>query len=172
MTMNVAADPDGTPTQRVIDLRFSDQHEEREIASFDDGGVAFVYEAGSVTFGPYTRTSEADYNPPMVQVPSTLAPGAVVRGTTDAKSRVEDWTVTVEGQERVGDVDTWVVRIERQSRPGSAEEVTRTRRYWYAPSLGIWVKWTEKLHGAQQMAGATFTYDCEYTAVLQDVQRA
>jgi hypothetical protein len=49
--------------------------------------------------------------------------------------------------------------------------VTRTRRYWYAPSLGIWVKWTEQLHAERPMASATFTYDCSYTAILKDVKR-
>jgi hypothetical protein len=169
MTMTVNADPDGDAATRVLDLRFSAQHEEREIATFGPDGVAFVFEAGSVTFGPYTRTSEADYDPPMLQVPGSLAPGVVVQGTTDASSRVEDWTVTVEGTERVGAYDTWVVRIDRQSQPGSSEEVQRTRRYWFAPALGIWVKWTEELHASQTMAGATFGYACEYTAILESV---
>ncbi|MEA3020243.1 MAG: hypothetical protein QOI47_1767, partial [Actinomycetota bacterium] len=113
MTMTVAPEPGGPAVDRVLDLRFSDQHEEREIAAFQTSGVSFVYEAGSVTFGPYTQTSEASYRPPMLQVPLPLAQGAVTRGTSDATSRVEDWTVTVGDREKVGDIDTWVVTIHR-----------------------------------------------------------
>jgi hypothetical protein len=170
MTTTISADPDGPASNRVLDLTLSDQHEEREIVSFDGAGASFVYEAGSVTFGPYTQTSEADYDPAMVQIPAHLAPGVVVRGTTDAGTRVEDWTVTVQGRERVRDLDTWLVTIERQSRPGTAEQVTRSRTYWFAPTLGTWVQMKERMHASRDMAGASFDYDCEYTATLQDVR--
>src|SRR5207253_9524643 len=99
MAMTVAPAPDGGATQRVLDLRFSDQHEEREIVDFAASGPAFVYEAGSVTFGPYTQTSEADYAPPMLQVPLPLRAGDVVSGTSKASARTEDWTVRVERAE-------------------------------------------------------------------------
>jgi hypothetical protein len=168
MTTTVADDPDDA-TRRVLDLRFSDQHEEREIVAYGAGGIAFVYEAGSVTFGPYTQTSEADYTPPMLQVPGQLAGGTVVTGTSDATSRVEDWSVRVLRAERVGGYDTVVVKIDRQSRPGTAEQVTRSRTYWYAPALGTWVRWEETMHASRAMAGTTFTYDCAYTASLREI---
>lgn len=169
MTTTIAVDPDDAE-RRVLDLRFSDQHEEREIAAYGADGIGFVYEAGSVTFGPYTQTSEADYTPPMIQVPAQLEPGTSARGTSDASSRVEDWTVRVLRTERVDGYDTVVVQIDRQSRPGTAEQVTRTRIYWYAPALGTWVRWEEKMHASRAMAGPTFSYDCQYSAVLKDVR--
>ncbi|MEN3274156.1 MAG: hypothetical protein V7636_2917 [Actinomycetota bacterium] len=168
MTTTVAVDPDDA-ARRVLDLRFSDEHEEREIAAYGRGGIGFVYEAGSVTFGPYTQTSEADYAPPMLQVPARLTDGTVVKGTSDARSRVEDWTVQVLRTERVDGYDTVVVKIDRQSRPGTAEQVTRSRTYWYAPELGTWVRWEETMHASRAMAGTAFRYDCAYTATLEEI---
>ena len=55
-------------------------------------------------------------------------------------------------------------------RPGFAEDVTRSRRYWYAPSLGIRVRWHEDLGGVRHMAGSTFTYTATYDAALRDVR--
>lgn len=182
MELRAARDPDGSASHRVFDLRFSSDHEEREIVSYSASGAAFVFEAGSVTFSGFTQTSEADYKPPMIQIPFPLAVGAVRRGTTQALDsggsvvRTEDWTARVVGQERLSiaqsQLDTWIVVMERASRPGSAEQVKRTRRYWYAPSLGIWVKWNEHLDAARSTAGITFNYSDDYEAVLRDFTRA
>jgi hypothetical protein len=176
MTFDVHTSPDLDPTEVVADLRFSENHEEREILRRTPDGMAFAFEGGSITFGPGTQTSQADYDPPMVQIPTTLTPGFTTSGTSTAKnndgstSRVEDWTVSVLGQETVDiggtAVDTWVVDVHRSTRPGSSDKVNRQRRYWYDPTRALWVRWHETFHGSRDYAAITFTYDTDYTATL------
>lgn len=161
----------------VFDMVFSNQHEEREIVAWRGDSVAFTFEGGSVTFGSTTQTSEADYEPAMTQIPLPLAAGVTRSGFSNAKdssgqtTRTEDWKVKVEGQDTVviagTPTPTWVVTVERQSRPGSADQVTRNRRYWYDAARKIWVRWAEDFTGARQMFGFTFTYEAHYTATLQ-----
>lgn len=187
MTMTVhrtqPADPD-VPKLReheiIFDLDFSSNHEEREIVSYQGDGASFTYEAGEVTFGPVMQTSEATYEPPMLQVPFTLDFGVKRSGTSEASTpggsvvRTEDWTVEVLGRETIEvmdeTVDSWVVKISRQSRPGSSEQVTRTRQYWFDPGRMLWVKWTETLHGERPFGPGTFTYDTQFTANLTDIE--
>lgn len=162
--------------QLVFDLHYSEAHEEREIVGYRVDGVYFDFEGGSVSFGPRTETSEADYDPPILQVPWPLRPGSTRTGTTEAKRddgsvvRTEDWTVTVLGTEPVEALGTtvqaWKLQVDRRSRPGSAETVTRQRTYWYDPARGLWVRFTEKLHGERQAAGFPFTYDANVSASL------
>jgi hypothetical protein len=161
----------------VLDLVFSNQHEEREIVAWRPDGVAFTFEGGSITFGSTTQTSEADYEPAMTQVPLPLGAGVARAGTSRAKdssgnvTRTEDWKVKVEGQDTVViagvPTPTWVVTIDRQTKPGSADQVSRKRRYWYDPARKLWVRWAEDFVGARNMFGLTFSYEAHYTATLQ-----
>jgi hypothetical protein len=172
-TLVVHADPSVPAGSLVHDLRLSDQHEERSIVAYGADGVSYTYEAGSVTFGPGTQTSQGSYEPPMVQIPWPLADGASVSGASAARdgsgnvTRTEAWTTTVVGRE-ILDVlgtqrETWVVDIQRNA--DGAEKVDRYRRYWYDPTLGIIVQWSERFHGERAML-VTFTFDSEYTATL------
>ena len=172
--------PELEDDELIFDLYFSDDHEEREIVAFRPEGILFTYEAGSVTFGPATRTSEATYEPAMLQIPIPLAEGAQVTGTSEARtpsgevSRVEDWTVQVLRREDVSvlgeTVSAWVVRIERRSRPGSSEQVTRSRTYWFDTARSLWVRWEETLTGSQQFGLGRFTYRTAFTATLDRVE--
>ena len=176
MTFDVHASPDLDATEVVADLQLSEDHQEREILQRTPDGLAFAFEGGSITFGPGTQTSEADYDPPMLQVPATLTPGFTASGTSTARnsdgstSRVEDWTIAVVGQETVDvggtPVDTRVIDLHRATRPGSSDQVDRQRRYWYDPVRALWVRWHETFHGARDVTAFTFTYDTEYTATL------
>jgi hypothetical protein len=165
----------------IFDLFFSDNHEEREIVAYRDNAIVFTYEAGSVTFGPATRTSEATYDPPMLQIPVPLEEGAQVSGTSRAKdsggnvTRTEDWTVTVQGRDVIPvmrkQTPVWIVKIDRQSKPGSSERVTRSRTYWFDPQRSIWVKWQETLNGSQDFGPGDFNYRTEFTATLSRMER-
>lgn len=169
------------PDEIIFDLYFSDDHEEREILAYRDGGIVFTYEAGSVSFG-FTQTSEATYDPPMLQIPAPLEVGTKRTGSSIAKdsngevTRTEDWTVQVLGVEPLeilGErIDAWVVQIDRQSRPGGSEEVTRSRKYWFDPQRAIWVKWEEKLDGSQDFGPGSFSYSTEFTATLSRIEPA
>jgi hypothetical protein len=163
-----------------FDLAFSEEHTEREIVAYRKDGLFFTFEAGEIVFGPYERTSQASYEPSMLQVPVPLDEGSVTEGTSHAiepdgsESRVEDWKVTVTGADRISvagsKVDTWVIEVKRQSRPGSAEQVSRTRKYWLDPERAIWVKWTESMSGSQDFGPGTFNYSTDYTATLDRIE--
>lgn len=175
MTMSVFRSDDLRSDEIAFDLEYSDKHEEREILAYREDGISFTFEGGSVTF-TITRTSDADYEPNMLQIPMPLRVGRRVSGFSRAHeadghvTRIEDWTVEVLRRERIavagGTADTWVVRINRQSRPGSEESVTRTRTYWYDPGRRLWVKFTELMHGEQHFGPGAFTYDQRSTVTL------
>lgn len=176
MTITAHTTPGVAKDQAVLDLFFSSQHQERDIVAYRGDSIALTFEGGSITFGPSTQTSEADYVPAMTQIPLPLHAGDRRTGTAQVKakngtvSRVEDWTVTVVGQETVTiagkSVVTWVVTTERKTRPGSADQATRSRTYWYDPARRMWVKWKEKMHSERKAVGINVTYETTYEAVL------
>ena len=176
MTTVVHAGQGLASDQLVFDLRYSEEHEEREIIGFRGDGIYFDFEGGSVTFGPRTETNEGDYEPPLLQLPRPLEPGVTRTGTTTVKrsdgsvSRTEDWSVKVVGKETItvagAAVETWKVETDRKSRPGSSEVNNRQRTYWYDPARAIWVRFTDVLHGSRAQGPFTFTYDSSLTADL------
>lgn len=176
MTMVVHAGTGLQPDQLAFDLTYSDKHAEREIVGFRNDGIYFDFEGGSVTFGPRTETSQADYEPPILQVPSPLQPGLSRSGVTKANgadgnvSRTEDWKTTVLGQEAVTvggvTVNAWKIEVQRKFRPGTADQGYRNRTMWFDPARNIWVKFTEVFHGERHTAGFSFTYDSNVTATL------
>jgi hypothetical protein len=176
MTMVVHGGAGLQPDQLVFDLTYSDKHAEREIVGFRNDGVYFDFEGGSVTFGPRTETSQADYEPPILEVPAPLQPGLSRTGVTQAKgadgsvSRTEDWKTTVLGQEAVtvggATVNAWKIQVDRKFRPGTPDQGYRNRTMWFDPARNIWVKFAEVFHGERHQAGFSFTYDSNLTAVL------
>ena len=176
MTMVVHTGGGGLePDQLVFDITYSDQHAEREIVGFRNDGIYFDFEGGSITFGPRTETSQADYEPPILQIPLPLQAGLSRSGVTEAReggkvSRIEDWKTTVVGQEAVTvggtSVNAWKIEVQRKFRPGSADQGYRNRTYWFDPARHLWVKYTEIFHGERKQAGFSFSYDSNLTAVL------
>ena len=162
--------------QIVLDYVFSPQHAEREILSYDANGVSFSFEGGSVSFGALSQTSQADYVPPMLQVPRALGAGTTRQGSTQARAsggssnRTEDWTVKVIGQETLtiagSAVPTWVVAVDRRTRSDSADQVVRSRTYWYDPVRRLWVKLREQFQGTRSLLGLSFGFTAEFEAVL------
>jgi hypothetical protein len=176
MTTVVHAGGGVEPDQLIFDITYSDKHVEREIVGFRNDGIYFDFEGGSITFGPRTETSQADYDPPILQIPLPLQAGLSRTGVTVAKgadgkqSRTEDWKTSVLGQEAVtiggATINAWKVEVQRKFRPGSADQGFRNRTYWFDPARRIWVKYTEVFHGERRTAGFSFTYDSNLTAVL------
>ncbi|HEV7685798.1 MAG TPA: hypothetical protein VGQ80_04470 [Acidimicrobiia bacterium] len=176
MTMVVHGGTDVKADQLVFDLTYSDKHAEREIVGFRNDGVYFDFEGGSVTFGPRTETSQADYEPPILEIPAPLQPGLSRSGVAQAKgadgsvSRTEDWKTTVVGQEAVAvggtTVNAWKVQVDRKIRPGTADQGYRNRTMWWDPARNLWVKFVEVFHGERHIGLGSFTYDSNVTAVL------
>ena len=176
MTMVVHGGAGVKADQLVMDLTYSDKHAERQIVGFRNDGIYFDFEGGSVTFGPRTETSQADYEPPILEIPLPLQAGLSRTGVTKAKgangsvSRTEDWKTTVLGQEAVtiggATVNAWKVEVQRKIRPGTADQGYRNRTMWFDPARNIWVKFTEVFHGERNQTGFSFSYDSNATAVL------
>jgi len=176
MTMVVHSGEGLKPDQLVYDLTYSDKHAEREIVGFRSDGVYFDFEGGSVTFGPRTETSQADYDPPILEIPWPLKAGYTRSGVTKAKngdgsvSRTEDWTTTVVDQEPVTvggtTVNAWKVQVDRKFRPGGTDQGSRSRTMWFDPARNMWVKFVEVFHGERHQVGFSFNYDSNVTAVL------
>jgi hypothetical protein len=176
MTMVVHAGAGVEADQLVFDLTYSNQHAEREIVGFRNDGIYFDFEGGSVTFGPRTETSQADYEPPILEIPFPLQPGLSRSGVTQAKganggvSRTEDWKTTVLGQEAItvagATVNAWKVEVKRAFRPGGTDQGWRNRTMWFDPARKIWVKFVEVFHGERRQAAFSFSYDSNVTAVL------
>lgn len=160
----------------VVDYAFSPDHSERTIVGAVAGGVGLVFEGGAVTFGLMTQSSQAEYSPAIVEVPLPLAVGATRSGATVATNaggggtRTEDWTTKVIRQETITvagrSIQAWVVTVDRQTRPGSADQVTRSRTYWYDPASRMWVRWQERFEGSRTLLGLEFGFRASYEATL------
>lgn len=181
MTMVVHGGPGVGARQVVADIAYSPDHTEREILDYRDDGVYMSFEAGAVKFGIGSQTNQGDYSPAMLQVPLPASPGVARTGVSEVRdgggvTRVEDWSVSVIGEETVTiggqAVPTWKVTIDRQSRPGASQQVTRSRTYWFDPARRIWVKYTERLHGQQGIGILTFSYDETLSATLSSFKPA
>ena len=103
----------------VFDLEFSPEHREREIVSYDAKGMTISYEDIDLVFNSLVQTSEATFDPALLQIPAELFDGASVSGTSTAldpdgtQRRVEEWSVDVDTPEEVsarGDDDRGVGR--------------------------------------------------------------
>ena len=188
MTMTVhrrapgdSTDPPLDPDELAFDLDFSPEHQERETVAYRAEGIMFTFEARTVTIGPGTQTSETTYDPPITQIPIPLVDDAKAEGTSRALStldgsevRTDDWTAEVIGRERIeimgADVDAYVVQVDEQSQAGSAQQFTRSRKYWLDPLRAIWVKWEEHVSARQDVGLGSFTYSTNFTATLARVE--
>ena len=177
-TMSVAVHraPDVGPGAAVLDHTFSAEHTERQVLASTGDGTSLRFEGGRIAFGMADQTSQAAYDPPLLQHPRSLDVGtrragsSVAREPGGAVARVEDWSVAVVGREPVDVggriVDTVVIETHRQSRPGTSDQLTRDRRVWLDPSRALAVRWTERFTGSRTLGPVSFTYETEYTATL------
>lgn len=172
--------PDLAKNELLFDLYFSEDQQERAIVSYGKSGMAFSYEAVSNEVDPVAYSSESTYDPPVLQIPSELKKATSVKGSSTATSQddtqtaIVDWTVTVDGREKIDvmgePVDAWVVSMERRTQPGSGDQVTRSRTYWFDPARGLWVKWEETTSGTEPLGPGSITYTVDYTATLDRIE--
>jgi hypothetical protein len=82
--------------------------------------------------------------------------------------------VDVEGTEEIevrGDtVEAWIVSVSRTSQAGSDEQFQRTRKYWFDPASGLWVKFEETTSMRQGSGLSATTYTSSLTATLDRVE--
>jgi hypothetical protein len=168
--------------QLVFDIRYSEDHWERQVIGYRADGVYCDYEAGSIRFGPVRGTSEVDFDPPIPHVPVPAAAGGVRSGSSRARradgsvARTEEWRVAVLGREPVGvggtPVDAWKLHLERRTAAGSSEKLAVQLTGWYDAGRGLWLRFDKTIHGERPGPGVTLTYDARLTAVLVDLNPA
>ncbi|MEX0873997.1 MAG: hypothetical protein WD646_04680 [Actinomycetota bacterium] len=182
MTVNRSTDDPSIrlrPDEVVFDLNFSTNHTESEVVAYRKDGIHFTSESWSISFGGTSFVNDGTYTPPMLQIPIPLDEGVEHTGTSRVEdpagneSRTEEWTVEVQGPERIFalgvELDTWMVRIERRTRSGS-QPVTRSRTYWLSPERSIWVKWQETTNISQGSGLTRSSYVSDYTATLDRIE--
>lgn len=160
-------------TEVTLDVTYIPHgHEGRVIASYGPDGMRTTFEGGSIVFlSLLSQVSQSNYTPSVVTCPYPSR--AAWSGSSDAHdpssgvvSRTEHYEGTFAGTETVDaggrTVDTLV--YEWRSTFTGSERGTRTVRYWLDPARGLWVRWTEKIHGER----GPIVYDDEATLMLAD----
>jgi len=67
-------------------------------------------------------------------------------------------------------IEAWVVTVARQSRPTDGEQFSRTRKYWYDQTTGVWVRWEETTNMSSGTGLGRVSYSSNYTAVLDRIE--
>jgi hypothetical protein len=156
-----------SPTSYDFDLRLyptqPNRHDERHIYQYTSSGVWLDFEEATVTCSGVKQSSTISYSPAQLRARLPLAVGATWHSkggdsarTEDANARVTGTQyVTVAGHRYLTYVITTTVRMT------GSETGTRQQEWWYAPSLGVPLKWHEQLSGSR--SGATYSEDLTCT---------
>ena len=160
-------------TELTFDITYIPrEHEERLIVAYGPKGVGTTFEAGSIVFlSLLSQVSQANYAPSILRNP--FPSQAAWSGLSEARdpssgavSRTERYDGTFVGRETVeaGGRSVETLVYEWRSTFTGSEKGTRVKRYWLDPARGLWVKWTEKIHGER----GPLAYDEQATLTLQD----
>lgn len=164
-------------TQRIITAghgRTWNQHhyfsEERQIwTAFQPSstGVEVTQQRNKVTFGPVTRGSQIDFNPPMLVAPRSLRVGSEWHGewTGDTygsySSKVfEHTTMTIGGEA----IEVWGMTYVINLRGEQKGQVNA--QVWFAPGPGL----TVKEHYVQDVESSGARYHAEWMQTLKSLQ--
>jgi hypothetical protein len=164
-------EPDGSYN---FDVRYfpgeAGKHDERHIYRYGAGGVDLAFESATVTCSGVRQGSDISYAPVQRCVPAALAVGATWSGTGGDADRTEKYTSAVTGTDTVEiaghRVPVYV--IDTQTTFTGSESGERTRRWFYAPSLAMPVKWTDTTSGGRSGA----KYSSEITVTVSDLPDA
>lgn len=166
-------------TQRIITMsgrgRWTQHHyfsEERQIwTAFQRGsnGVEVTQQRNKVSFGPVSRESKIDFNPPMLAAPGDLRVGFQWGGkwTGDTygnySGNVFEHTTMAIGGERV---EVWGMDLLIDLR---GDQQGRVRaQVWFAPRVGL----TVKEHYVQDVDSGGAQYHAEWIQTLKSLQPA
>lgn len=152
-----------------FDQRFypgsANRHDERHIYRYTSSGVFLTYEEATVTCGGVKQSSTVSYSPAQQRVQLPLSTGATWRTEGGDSGRTEQATFQVVGQQSVTvagrSYKTWV--IDASVSMSGSESGTRSQRWWWAPALGIPLKWHESLSG--ERSGATYSENVTVSVV-------
>ncbi len=154
-----------TPTSYVFDLAISGNHTERHIYRYDGNRMFLDFEGARVTCAGVSQTTEISFSPPELRVIAPLKVGASWSGRSGNADRTESYRATVLRTESVTVagrvVPTYV--IETDIDMTGKESGHRLQRWWYAPSLGMSVRWYEQIDASR--SGATYSEQATFTVV-------
>jgi hypothetical protein len=125
------------------ELAYSRQHIEGARYEVRDGAIRVTWRRTDVTFGGFGRDDRRSVEPPSLELPKGAAAG------TQWRDSYRTGDITVRTQSRVERRDTLqvdgaqveVLVIDSRSTTSGAHPGTRNEKIWWAPTLGIPVRW-------------------------------
>jgi hypothetical protein len=154
-----------TPTSYVFDLPISGDHTERHIYRFEGDELFLDFEGARVTCAGISETSEVSFSPPELRARAPLSVGGSWSGRSGDEDRTESYRTTVVRTESITvaglTVPTFV--IETSIDLTGNENGRRFQRWWYAPTLGLPVRWYEEISAERR--GATYSEQATFTVV-------
>lgn len=157
-------EPDGSYN---FDVRYfpgdTGKHDERHIYRYANGAVDLAFESATVTCSGVRQGSDVSYSPVQRCIIAPLKVGATWSGTAGDADRTEKYTSTVTGTDTVeiAGLRVPVFVIDTRTTFTGSESGDRTRRWWYAPSLAMPVKWTDTTSGGR--SGAKYSSEITVT---------
>jgi hypothetical protein len=139
------------------------KHDERHIYRYAGGAVDRTFESATVTCSGVRQGSDISFSPAQRCVIAPLKVGATWSGTGGDADRTEKYTSTVTGSEtvEVAGYRVPVFVIDTRTTFSGSESGERTRRWWYAPSLAMPVKWMDTTSGGR--SGAKYSNEITVT---------
>jgi hypothetical protein len=141
----------------------ANKHDERHIYRYTKSTVTLTYEEATVTCSGIKQSTTVNYDPAQTRIQLPLTVGATwhshggdANRTEDASSKIAGTThLTVAGRSYL----TYV--IDTRIAMSGSESGTRDQRWWWAPALGVPLKWSESLSGSR--SGASYSADVTCT---------
>jgi hypothetical protein len=158
-----------SPTSYNFDLRLfpssANKHDERHIYRYTKGGVFLDYEQATVTCAGIKQSTTVGYTPAQLRAKLPLSVGSSWTSKGGDSGRTEDESGKVTGTSHlsVGGKSYLVYIIDTTVKMSGSESGTRTQRWWYAPALGLPLKWHEAETGARSGATYKADYTCQIT---------
>src|SRR3954453_8062503 len=141
------------------------KHDERHIYRYTDRGVFLSFEQATVTCAGVKQSTTVNYSPLQLRVPSTLRVGQSWSNSGGDSGRTERGTSKVTGTATltVGGRSYRTFVIDTHLDLSGDEKGSRDQRWWWAPDLGVPLKWHEALSGSR--SGATYSEDATLAVV-------
>jgi hypothetical protein len=157
-----------SPTSYDFDMRLypnqANKHDERHIYKYSKQSMVLSYEQETVTCSGIKQSSAVSYSPAQTRVQLPLAVGNTWHNKGGGSARTETGTSNVVKRSslQVGGTSYQVYEIVTKLALTGNETGERDQTWWYAPSLGVPLKFSETLHGHRSGAN----YAESYTATV------
>lgn len=143
------------------------RHDERHIYRYAANSVALTFEEATVTCSGIKQSTTVNYRPTQTRVLLPLTIGATWHTTGGDSGRTEAVSAKIIGTDRLtlGRTSYLVYVIDSHVTMSGSESGTRDQRWWWSPTLGIQLKWSEALSGSRSGATYSADYTCTVTSL-------